>query len=344
MPALDSIESAREHLEFLSSSPERLALLTRLRGQSLSAAELGERAGVSNETVQRLLETGIECDWIVEDAENERHELTIAGDLVLQAYLGAQALDWDLFVFLTASKTRLDVLEQLESDSLSAAELSDDLPVTVPTVYRALNALEDRELLDWQDEPELTETGMDVHEEYHLLADTITWVTDHAETLNHLSDVARTLPARELVQSDGELVVNSMANPEAVLNHLKDRVEVLSPERIWCVLPSMCTFIERIGQPILERGTEIKVVVDEAVLDVARQSHPQALSAIADAQSAELFIHPEKLRFGLAILNDSVFVFIYDERSLIACLETTSEVLDTWAADVFQARYQAARS
>jgi hypothetical protein len=55
-----------------------------------------------------------------------------------------------------------------------------------------------------------------------------------------------------------------------------------------------------------------------------------------------LFVYPEKLRFGLAILNDSVFILAYDNQSLRACIETASETLGGWATDVYQTHQQAA--
>ena len=344
MSALDPNDPAREHLAFLSSSPERLALLTELRDQLLSSTELCERADVSSETAQKLLETGIRCNWIVEDAVNECYELTTAGELIYQAYVGTQRLDRELLAFLITSATRLSVLERIEGDSLSAVELSNRLPADVSTVYRALNILEDRGLLDWQNEPELTVAGKEVYNEYQSLVDTVGWIMAHAETLNHLGDVGETLPAEALAQSGGNVISNSIANPDAVLDHFETRIRALSPERVRCVLPSMCAFIDRVGRPLLERGAELEVVIDEAVLDVTRSLYPQALSAVVDAESAELLIHPEKLRFGLAILNGSTFVFVYDEQSLVACLETTTEALNSWATEVFRTRYRAARN
>jgi hypothetical protein len=75
---------------------------------------------------------------------------------------------------------------------------------------------------------------------------------------------------------------------------------------------------------------------------VARASYPAVLDSAMDAESVELFVYPEKLRFGLMALNGSVFVFAYNEQSLLACVETVSDVLGTWATDIYQAHQQAA--
>jgi len=343
MSVPDPSASAREHLEFLSGSAERLDLLAELQARSLSLVELGERAEVSDKTVQNLLEAGVERDWITEDIEDECYTLTAAGDLVLQAYLDTEVLDRELLSFFTMSTTRLRVLEYLKTGSLSAVELNDRISVSDPTVYRALHSLEERGLVDWSQTPELTPTGVDVFEAYRELVDTLRWVMDHIEVLNALGETARTLPARRLAQSNGEVIVNSMAHPDAVLNHFEDRIEDISPKRIRGVLPSMCAFVDRVRRPLLERGAEVEVVADEAVLDVARTSYPQVLASIEDSESVELFVHPEKLRFGLAILNGSVFLFIYADQSLIACLETTDETLCAWAAGVYQTHQRAAQ-
>jgi predicted transcriptional regulator len=342
MPTPDSFPSAREHLTFLSGSSERLELLAKLQQRALSPAELETYTEISYETIQRLLEAGVERDWIVEQTESERYTLTAAGDLVLQAYFDAEPLDRDLLTFLVTSTTRLRALEELRDDSLSAVELNERISVTHPTVYRALHSLEERGLLDWQQEPELTPTGTDTYEAYRLLADTIAWVTNYATVLNQLGDIARTLPAQALAQGSEGIVVNSMAHPDAVLDHFEARISDRSFERIWGVLPSMCTFVDRVRRPLLEGGTEIEAIIDEAVLEVARTSYPRVLDSVADAESAELLVHPEKLQFGLAILDDSVFVFAYTDQSLLACIETADDALSTWAVDVYQTHHRAA--
>jgi hypothetical protein len=104
----------------------------------------------------------------------------------------------------------------------------------------------------------------------------------------------------------------------------------------------MCAFVDRVRQPLLEAGTDIEVIIDEAVLEVTRASYPAVLDSVAEVESAELFVYPEKLRFGLVILNGSVFVFAYGDQSLIACIETASETLGEWAIGVYQAHQQAA--
>jgi len=342
MSTPDPPASAREHLTFLSGSPERLALLAELQDRSLLPAELGERADVSDKTVQKLLDAGVARDWIADESNTEYYGLTIAGDLILQAYQDTEVLDRDLLAFLATSTTRLRLLEYLETESLSVVELNDRIPVADPTVYRALHSLEERGLIDWSQEPTLTSTGTEIYETYRGLAETIQWLTVHAEVLNLLGEVARTLPARALAQGDTEIVVNSMAHPDAVLGHFENRIDALSPERIRGVLPSMCAFVDRMRRPLLEGGTDIEVIVDEVVLDVARTSYPTVLTSARDAESVELFVYPEKLRFGLASLNSSVLVFAYNEQSLIACIETVDETLGSWASEVYRTRRRAA--
>ena len=342
MAASDFSPSAREVLTFLSGSPERLTLLTELQGHSLSPAELKARADVSEKTTQELLEAGVERDWIVERENAAHYTLTVAGDLVLQAYVNIELLDQDSIAFLATSTTRLRILEYLEQRSLSPVELNERISVADPTVYRALHSLEERDLLDWSQEPKLTTTGVETYEAYRKLAATVHWLTAHRQVLNPLGDVARTLPAYALAQGDTEIIVNTLADPDAVLNHLEDRITALSPERIRGVLPSMCAFIDRMRRPLLDEGAEVDVVIDEAVLDVARGSYPAVLDSAMDAESVELFVYPEKLRFGLMELNSSVFVFAYDEQSLLACFETVSDVLGTWATNIYQTHQRAA--
>ena len=342
MSAPASVLSAREYLTFLIGSPERLQLLAELQDCSLSPAELETRTNVSDRTVQKLLAAGLERDWITQEGDSEQYTLTIAGALILQAYVDAETLDRDSLTFLTTSESRLRVLEHLENEALSAVELNDRLSVADPTVYRALHSLEERGLVDWNQDATLTTTGADEFEAYQRLVDTIRWIVDHAVVLDHLGEIGRTLPARALAQDNGEIVVNSMAHPDAVLDHIEARIEALSPTRIRGVLPSMCAFIDRVRQPLLEAGTDIEVIVDEAVLEVTRASYPALLDSVAEIESAELFVYPEKLRFGLAMLNGSVFVLAYDNQSLRACIETASETLGGWATDVFQDHQQAA--
>jgi predicted transcriptional regulator len=338
----DSPILAREDLKFLSGSPERLKLLVELQKHSLSPVELSERTGVSDDTTRALLKTGAERSWIIKERSTGDHTLTVAGDLVLQAYLDAETLSRELFAFLANSTTRLRVLRYLESKPLSPVELNNRIPVSDPTVYRALHGFEEHGLIDRRKKPELTPAGMKVYAAYRQLADVVRWTAEYTEVLQHLGGMAEAMPVQTLTEDRTEVVVNSIAYPDAVLDRFNARLEEVSSERIRGVLPSMCGSVKRMHQSLLDQKTELEIVIDEAVLEVARSSYPEILDSVAGTESTSLFVHPEKLRLGLAVFDSSVFMFIYGDRSLIACIETASDVFMTWAANTYQTRRQAA--
>lgn len=94
--------------------------------------------------------------------------------------------------------------------------------------------------------------------------------------------------------------------------------------------------------PVPREVRLLEVVLDETVLEVARSSYPETLDSIAGNESTALFVHPEKLQFGLAVFDSSAFVFVYGKRNLIACIEATSDTFTEWATNTYQTHRRAA--
>lgn len=238
--------------------------------------------------------------------------------------------------FLVGSPNRVRILETLRERPRRKCELTEEHELSRSTIHRALDGLERREWIRTDDGTyRLTAGGTFVLDQYNALEATIERVDQWGPFLNRLGDAGRTLPPAAL---DGARVIASRPeNPHAALTYFADTLTASDSETFYGVSPVVSPVLNEAAQGLIEAGAEMELVIDTSVLDTSRTAYPDALEDAHALPNFELYLSPDELSFGLAILDERVLVGAYDRRGVLReCLDGTNEPLRTWARERYE--------
>lgn len=239
--------------------------------------------------------------------------------------------------FLAGSGNRVRVLRELREEPGRGAELARRCSLPRSTVHRCLDGCTTH---GWATKHEgtyrLTTPGDLVLSAYEDLTRTVEVTTEHEGVLTQLGAVGRTLPIEGIARATA--VEATPENPYAAMEHYVDAFGSASFDRMRGIVPITSRLFNEAGRPLVEANVELEMVIDEGVLDTARESYPEAHERGLDSDDFALYVHPEPLSFGLAILdNDRVLVGAYDEQgNPRACLDGTDDALIEWAVDTYE--------
>ena len=246
--------------------------------------------------------------------------------------------------FLAGSSNRVRVLKELRERPGRGAELARRCSLPRSTIHRCLDGLTTR---GWAEKGEgsyrLTTPGELVLSAYEDLTETVRVSADHETLLTHLGEVGRTLPIEAMTSAT--VIEATPENPYATMEHSVDVFRSASFDRMRGIVPITSRSFNEAGRPLVEANVDIEVVIDERVLEAARESHAEAHQFGRDSDNFDLFVRPEALSFGLAILDDDrALVGAYDEDgNPRACLDGNDDVLIEWAIDTYERCRTAAR-
>jgi predicted transcriptional regulator len=242
--------------------------------------------------------------------------------------------------FLAGSSNRVRVLRALRERPGRGAELAERCSLPRSTVHRCLDGFTTR---GWArksgGDHRLTAAGALVLGAYEDLIGTVSITGDYEEFLRHLGEVARTLPVGTLPEST--VVEATPENPHATVEHYEQVFAAVAPKRMRGIVPIVSHVFNEASRPLVEGGVEMGVVIDEAVLDTAREAYPAAHELGVESENFTIYVHPEAVSFGLAVFDDErVLVGAYDDAgNPRACLDGTDDALVDWAIGTYE-RYR----
>ncbi|PSP72186.1 transcriptional regulator [Halobacteriales archaeon QS_3_64_16] len=245
--------------------------------------------------------------------------------------------------FLAGSPNRVYLLRELRERPGRGAELARRCSLPRSTVHRCLDGLATRGWVEKSNgQHRLTAPGELVLSAYEDLAETIAVSTTHREMLTQLGDIGRTLPTEAIAEAS--VIEATPENPYATIEHYVDVLKSGSFDRMRGIVPISARLLNDAGRPLLEANVGIEIVIDEGVLETARESHPDAHQFGLDSETLALYVHPQTLSFGLAILDaERALVGAYDEQgNPRACLDGTNDALIEWANEAYECHRQEA--
>jgi predicted transcriptional regulator len=245
--------------------------------------------------------------------------------------------------FLAGSPNRVRLLRELRERPGRGAELARRCSLPRSTVHRCLDGLATHGWVEkGNGRHRLTAPGELVLSAYEDLAETIAVSATHGETLTQLDDVGRTLPTEAIAEAS--VIEATPENPYATIEHYLEAFESGSFDRMRGIVPISVRLLNDAGRPLLEANVDIEIVIDEGVLETARESHPDAHQLGLDSETFALYVHPEALTFGLAILDaERALLGAYDEQgNPRACLDGTNDALIEWANETYECYRQEA--
>lgn len=243
---------------------------------------------------------------------------------------------WEHVAFLAGSENRVQILETLHDRPRRQCELVCECGLSRSTVHRALDGLAEREWIHNEGGVyRLTVGGRLVLDQYELLETTIERVDEWGSFLQNLGETATTLPAAAL--DDAQLVSNVPENPHAAISHVADVFVTSDVDTFYGISPVVSPVLNHGARELATSGTEMEYLIDRSVLDASQSAYPDALAVAHSLDRFTLYLYPDELTFGLAVLDDRVLVSTYDAHgSLHECLDGTDEALVRWANDVYE--------
>lgn len=238
--------------------------------------------------------------------------------------------------FLAGSENRVRVLEALRDRPYRQSELVRGCDLSRSTVHRALDGLTARNWVARDDgEFRLTVGGTLVLERYDALEAAVERVDEWGSFLRRLGDVAATLPPAVL--DDATLVSATPDDPHAATTHLAGSFTATEVDRFRGISPIVSSVVNEAAFELVSAGVPMELIIDDSVFTISEDSYPDALDDAHSFANMELFLYPETLDFGLAILDERVLIGAYDERGVLReCLDGTSDALFEWASEIYE--------
>lgn len=346
---------------FLYASEQRRRVLFCLSKAPSRPGDLAERATTSRKTAHQALSGFNDRGWVTVEVGDEpeqdrsgprrpRYALTASGELIVQMLQletsPESELDNNVIAYLTGSEHRPQLLRLLRERPQRVPDLvaTKEVSRTESRLYQTMNEFVDH---DWVHQPKgdgtyaLTVPGRDALEQFETLTESVGWVAEHASAINRLGEIGSAIPVDELARDQMRTTVLTATpgDPDTVLNYYSKQITEHDLSYLRGIAPIVSSLSNQIHRPLVENDqTQIELVVDEAVIDAARSSYSDMLEAAITAEDFEIYVYPERLRFGLVILDEGRRTLIsgHDKLGVAqVCIDCVSESVIEWAFKLF---------
>jgi predicted transcriptional regulator len=314
-------------------------LLELVRENGRTCSELAAECGTTRSTVYRLVEPFVQVGFLNRDSGIE---FTGAGLVFFDAYENATSvLDGDEIAFLSASPSRISILQALEASPARKAELVrvDGMPSRA-TIQRAVQAFDERGWISSRGAGvyELTEEGKDAVDAYDRFITVTEQAIEKAPFLRRFGEESTGLPVDALV--DTELIDETKGNVHAILDIALDFARGLetSEVSIEAVVPVYSRILFDEYRTLLESGVELRLVLDSETYGRLQQSTSQRdIDTMTNEADAECRVCPESLNFGVGTDGQRVLLVAYgDFRERPVALISVDRSFVEWAENLIE--------
>ncbi|EMA41998.1 transcriptional regulator FilR1 domain-containing protein [Halococcus hamelinensis] len=338
--------NARELIEHISRSDQRLAILRALRERSAKPGELAERAGVDRTPVYTALEDLEESGAVA--AIEGRRKMTAAGDVaVRETATACEAVGREAISHLASStdNNRFRVLSGID-DGLSRGEMvHDDAYPSRSTINRAMEDFEASEWITPRPESMVTKEGKEILDAYEELHRVVGIVVEKIAYLRLVDPKKIEFPI-ELI-ADAEVVESRPNRPQRADEHLRQRMlEGFDHARMFSRYYSEAG-VETMLRALDEGSTweSVSPLPSHNPLPDSRTEIRHFRECIA-ADGADWRVYPDDLPIDLIIFDDDRVLFGSDEALETtrrdAMLDSTNPALIAWATELFEDYHQQA--
>lgn len=242
--------------------------------------------------------------------------------------------------FLSRSASRPALLEALYDEPGRRAALARQCEVSRSTAHRAIEAFEEFGWVEIEGGVcRLTAGGQCVLAGYRSLAETIDRLDEYESFLQRFDGE---IPAEAL--ADATVVASTPQNPHRALYRFGEAVSAAGFDRFRGIAPITSPLFDSLRESLLDAGVSIEVVIDRSVHETLRDADATVLREARSTPAMSLWVHPEPIPFGLALLDGRVLVGAYDDRgNLCECLDGRNRRLRQWANAVYRDHRERAR-
>ena len=237
--------------------------------------------------------------------------------------------------FLVGSDTRIALLRAVVESPYRPTELATECSCARETAQRTLTRLRERGWVEKGDgQYRGTPAGALILDAYDELAATVTHAARLGSFLAHVGDDAAP-PASVL---DGLTLAESTAeNPHAPIDRYLTVLGTDSLDRFRGITPIVSRVFNDAAEAVIGPDTAVELIIDRTVLRTSRTEFEDATRNAAELDEFDLYVAPEPLTFGLALVDGHAFVGAYDDDgSLVASVDATADAFVDWAADLYR--------
>jgi len=235
--------------------------------------------------------------------------------------------------------TRHEMIDPICNGSLDKRSIRRRLDVSRPTVDRAFRELEELGMLTSTGTAyELTRFGRLFCERFHDQVSTVDQMVEVGDLLAHLPGSAaideRMLEGARVLETEPHAPLAPLTEVGELATDA-DRIEGYTN----ALLPNYVSFVKR---GVSSKGMGARIILPEAVMEVAFEEYMEQLSELLDAPEFTLVKTHETIPFGVLVVDDeAVGVSIRDDENRLrgalvnesaAAVEWATEQLDRLAA------------
>ena len=241
--------------------------------------------------------------------------------------------------FLAGSPERRRLLERLNDDPGSPAELADALSMARRSVQRNLAGFVDREWAEKRDGAyRLTVTGRLVADEHATYLDSLDRIGEFEAFYRHLPDADRAPDPRLL--ADASLTVAGAADPQAPVHRYVEAVRTFDTDQVRMVSPVLSRLFHEAHAELAFDGVHTDLVMSADTIARAREMNPAEFAAVTSVGVLDLYRHPGPVDIGLTLGDDRLVACAYDDDGhLQASVESDDPAFVRWGENLFE-RYR----
>lgn len=222
--------------------------------------------------------------------------------------------------FLASSQNRVALLETLDSGPHRPAELVERLGLSRSATHRNLRELTERGWVRRVDGGYVcTVGGRLVLAGYEELVGAIRLVDEYERSLDALADAGLSLSPSVLDRAT--VVTATRNNPHAPIQYYVDRIEGVDATRFRGISPVVSPLFNDAHESLLTEEVTAELVLGSAALSTSKSEYDAEFDAAVADDGLVLYVYPDRLSFGLSIVDDRVFLGAFEEGQLVACFE-----------------------
>jgi predicted transcriptional regulator len=236
--------------------------------------------------------------------------------------------------YLVGSNCRIEILRALDDELLGPSALAERASCARETAQRNLAGFAERDWVAKEDKAyRLTAAGRMVLDRYDQLERTVESADQLSTFLANCEGIVDRVDPDLLAEQT--ITTSTVDNPHAPIERWLRLVDGVV-DRYYGMTPIVSEVFNQAAESAIGAETEMELIIDESVLETSREEFPDALDLAFDLDQFTLWLLPETVEFGMAVVDGSVWVAAYDSLgNVVASVDGDDDRFVDWALDCY---------
>lgn len=237
--------------------------------------------------------------------------------------------------FLIGSETRVAILRTVVESPHRPTDLAAECSCARETAQRTLSGFLDR---GWVEKADGRYRGTPAGDLVLAAYEDLEAVVARAARLDgFFAHIPEDAVPPSSVLDDLTFTDSSTENPHAPIDRFLTVLGSAPLDRFWGVNPIASRVFNDAAERAIGPDTDVELVIDRNVLRTSRAEFDDATRTAAELDEFRLYVGPDPLAFGMALLDDHAFVGAYDDRgNLVASIDGADGAFVEWAVDLYR--------